>query len=209
MRQHLLTARGVYSLLTSKLSNEGKGRPQSTFLSSTVHYTQSKFWGNFLMTILPDVVVEPLFSTEQKRSRSLSTLMNRTAAHSMPARLYHALEDAMDEENFMDAVIYTAAQLNQDVNPLSLHSVLTDYENSLFSSDYWLERYRDFLLRLRPVLNKQGNYNMKKLMLQAALRVTMLGLHALYGDRMHDSEALKKLRLSRVCSIGVLWELSL
>ena len=46
----------------------------------------------------------------------------------------------------------------------------------------------------------------EKLTLQAAFRVTMLGLHALYGDRMFESAALKKLRLSHLCHVDRLWK---
>lgn len=200
MAEEILTARGIYSLLVSG------NQKHPTFLSKTNSYTLTRFWGSFLSECISDEVIDQYFQTKERRSRALSSLMNRSSVHSMPMKLYQALEDSLDEDNLLSITIWTAAVIEQSIDPMELHTALTEYEQRLVATDIWFNQLSYFFSQLRPAHVPDGKVHTKKLFLQAALRVTFLALHALYGDRMLESTALKKLRISHVCRIDVFWK---
>lgn len=200
MAEDLLTARGIYTLLVSGNQNH------ATFLSRINSYTLTRFWGSFLMECVSDEVIDQYFQTKERRSRALSSLMNRSSVHSMPMKLYQALEESLDEESLVSITIWVAAVIEQSIDPMELHSVLTEYEKRLTATDMWFNKVSYFFSQLRPAPGADGKVHVKKLFLQAALRVTLLALHALYGDRMMESVALRKLRISHICQIDVFWQ---
>lgn len=199
----LLTAKDLYVLL-SKGADDSYAK--ISFLSHINRYTLSKFWGSFISECVTDTIVNQYFMTLEKRSRALSNIMNRTCTHSMPLKLFRALENSLDEDNFVCVVVWMAATLEQSVNPLALHAILTQYEEKVLLTDPWFEQVGLLFTKIRPVTTKNDSHDLKKLFLLAAFRITMLGLHALYGDRMLESMALKKLRLSNLCDLDVLWK---
>lgn len=200
MAEDLLTARGLYSLLVAG------DQKHATFLSRMNSYTLTKFWGSFLLECVSDVVVDQYFQTKERRSRALSSLMNRSSFHSMPTKLYQAMEDALDEDTLLSVTIWTAAVIEQSIDPLALHAALTEYEERLAATDGWFNQIHFFFDQLRPVPHSDGRVHVKKLFLHAAFRLTLLALHALYGDRMLESPALKKLRISHICRMDVFWK---
>lgn len=119
------------------------------------------------------------------------------------------MEEYLNEDRFTDLVIWVASQLNQDLNPVALHAAITAMEDRLFATDQSLQQQKQVMLQLRPAVHRNGRYHLKKMMLHAALRLAMLGLLALYGDRMNTSPALQKLQLSRSFAIDVLWQIAL
>ena len=194
MDSFLLTARRIYMLL-ARGSERGGSVP---FLSGVTRYTLTHFWWAFLSECVPDSVLSPYFETTQKRSRALSSLMNRSASRSMPVKLYQALEEHLTVDELLQLVGWMAAALDQDVHPRLIHRALDALEDEAFREDPVLEGQAEFFRSLRPAAGRETD-DLKQLRLRAALRLTLLGLHALYGDHMNDSEALRVLRSSRAC----------
>ena len=202
MENGLLTPRSIYMLLAH--GNAAEEHP-ITFLSPLTHYTLTHFWWAFLSECVPDHILTPYFETSQKRSRALSNLMNRSAPRSMPVRLYHALEEHLTVEGSLTLIGWMAAALDQNVHPQLIHDALDEMEDRLFPTDYEADRLAGAFRGLRPIPAQGNETDLKKLRLQAALRLTLLGLHALYGDHMNESAALNLLRSSRICHIDTLW----
>ena len=205
MREQVLTARKLYRFLAV-----GVGRPSVCipFLSKRMDVTQTEFWWCFLAAGIPESPLLPYFEPRKHPPRALSNLMNRTVPHSMPVKLYRALEDNLDPEKLLHITVWTAFALDRDMNPLSLHAALTTMEDAIVSegSDAEFAELYDFFVSLRPAGQDAELVHQKKLFLQAALRFSMLGLHALYGDRMIVSTALTKLRACRYCDPAMLWD---
>ena len=204
MENELLTPRLIYMLL----AHGGMEKDNTvSFISSVTHYTLTHFWWAFLSECLPDSVLSPYFETKQKRNRALSNLMNRSVPHSMPVKLYQALEEHLSVQEMVLLVGWMVTALNQDVHPQRIHDALNVMEEAVFPKDSEAEKLACFFRGLRPRAKSADDHDLKLLRLQAALRVSFLGLHALCGDRMNDSAALKVLRLSRVCHMSELWSM--
>lgn len=76
----LLTPKNVYRCLTYRLH---PGRQNNIFPNNLPGLTLIRFWKAILTPVLPEQLLNSLFDTENKRSRRLSDLMNRTGPWSM------------------------------------------------------------------------------------------------------------------------------
>lgn len=204
MREQYLTARNLFRFLAV-----GVGKPTVCipFLSKHLDVTQSGFWWCFLSAGIPESALLPYFEPRRQPPRALSNLMNRTVPHSMPVRLYHAMEEHLTPENLLHMTAWMATALDKDMNPLSIHQALNAMEDEIFQAgtDIEFAELYSFFASLRPGELDAGIVDQNRLFLQAAFRFSMLGLHAIYGDRMLDSEALIRLRTCRFCDPGILW----
>ncbi|MBE5807616.1 MAG: hypothetical protein E7317_04675 [Clostridiales bacterium] len=205
MRGKLLTARNLYRFLSTGIGNSYATIPM---LSRTLGVTQTGFWRCFLAAGIPEPALSVYFEPRRNPPRGLSNLMNRTVPHSMPVKLYQATEEYLDPEALLHIVVWTATVIDPDLNPLSVHSAVTALEDDLYEAGAdaeFIELY-GFFVSMRPADQDPKAVHQKKLSAQAALRIAMLGLHALYGDRMTRSPALQRLRVCRFCDPDTLWE---
>ena len=205
MREQFLTARNLFRFLVV-----GAGKPKACipFLSKHLNVTQSGFWWCFLSAGIPESVMLPYFLPRRHPPRALSNLMNRTVSHSMPIRLYNGTEENLSPENLLHITAWMAAALDKDMNPLTIHRALSAMEDGIeqAGNDAEFAELYGFFTSLRPKSKDAALIQPNRLFLQAAFRFSMLGLHALYGDRMIDSPALTRLRTCRFCDPEMLWE---
>ena len=205
MQEQYLTARNLFRFLSV-----GVGRPTAniSFLSKRLNVNQSGFWWCFLSAGIPEAVMLPYFEPRRHPPRALSNLMNRTVPHSMPIKLYRAMEENLIPENLLHITAWTASALDRDMNPLSIHEAITAMEEGINQkgNDTEFAELYPFFASLRPAEQDSSLVDQNRLFLQAAFRFTMLGLHALYGDRMTESQALIRLRTCRFCEPDMLWE---
>ena len=204
MHEQILTARNLFRFLAVGVGRPGARIP---FLSRHLHVTQSGFWWCFLSAGIPESVMLPYFEPQGHPPRALSNLMNRTVHHSMPIKLFRVMEESLEPENLLHITAWTASALDRDMNPLSIHQALTELEKGINrgGTDSEFAELYGFFASLRPGEQELSQLHQQKLFLQAAFRFSMLGLHALYGDRMTESSALIRLRACRFCEPDMLW----
>ena len=205
MREQLLTARRLYRFLSSGSGHSGAPVP---LLSQTLNLNQNGFWQCFLSQAIPEAALSLSFEPFKNPPRSLSNLMNRTVPHAMPVKLYQAAEEHLTPETLLHIVIWTATAMDPDLNPVPVHRAITALEEELYAAGQdteYIELY-DYFVSIRPPERALEAVNQKKLSALAALRLSMLGLHALYGDRMIQSSALRRLRACRFSDPDTLWE---
>jgi len=178
-------------------------------LRQDIAFTQTDFWFCFICEAIPEPAVLPVFNTSVGRRRTLSNLMNRTVPHSLPKQLYRDLEEHLDHHGLMYMTLWILSVLDEVIDPTRIHLALTELEEGVhdMGSDDEFCRLYPFFISLRPA--PDAAVDARKLYLQAAFRLTMLGLHAIYGDRMVESAALDRLRSSRLCDPNTLWEMAL
>ncbi|MBQ8161415.1 MAG: hypothetical protein IJ083_11815 [Clostridia bacterium] len=205
MSTHLITGRSLYRFLW-----EGIGRPSTPIpiINQKGHYTQTDFWWNFLSAGVPEAPLLPYFSPESGRSRSLSNLMNRTIHHAMPVKLYRLLEEHLNADALLDITIWVSEAIDRELLPMTMHHALSQMEDQVIEAGEDVEflEVSPFFLSLRPEWMGGEGMDSQTLFFWAAFRIALLGLHALYGDRMAESPALGKLRLCRFCSPKLLME---
>ena len=204
MTDPVLTARYLYRFL------KGSTGPLSLpLLRQDIVFTQTDFWFCFLCEAIPEPAVLPIFNTSVGRRRTLSNLMNRTVPHSLPKQLYRDLEENLDHHGLMYMTLWILSVLDEVIAPARVHLALTNLEEAIrdMDSDIEFRKLYAFFKSLRPA--PDAAVDARKLHLQAAFRLTMLGLHAIYGDRMVESEALDRLRASRLCDPDTLWAMAL
>ena len=204
MTDPVLTARYLYRFLKGST-----GQASLPMLRRDIAFTQTDFWFCFLCEAIPEPEVLPIFNTSVGRHRTLSNLMNRTVPHSLPKQLYRDLEEHLDHHGLMYMTLWTLSVLDEVIAPARMHLALTDLEEGIrdMGSDNEFCELYPFFLSLRPA--PDAGSDARKLYLQAAFRFTMLGLHAIYGDRMVASAALDRLRTSRLCDPNTLWDMAL
>ena len=200
MEELFLTLRCLYRFL-----KDSKNASSLPLLRQDIKFTQTDFWFCFLCEGLPEPAVLQVFDVSIKRSRTLSNLMNRTVSHSLPRQLYRQMEESLDEHRLMYMTLWFSSVIHDEIDPLVIHQAITDLEEDICNGncDFEFKAQYRFFRSLRPPGDDKGDA--RKLHLQAALRLTMLGLHATYGDRMTESSALKRLRSSRLCNPDTLW----
>ncbi len=205
MQEQLLTARVVYRFL-----NIGVGTPLAPIplLNNRFHTTQTGFWWCFLSAGIPESSITPYFYTGNGRPRALSNLMNRTVPHSMPRKLYHTMEESLNEENILYMTVWLSTVIDENVHPRMLHSAITNLEKRIYEggSDTEFASLYDFFTSFRPLEDVLDTCDVKKLVLLALLRISLLGIHAIYGDMMTESPALRQLRACRLNDPDTLWE---
>lgn len=197
-----LTLRSLYSLLTGRLPGY---RLVSVFSPDAMHgMTLIRFWHDFLANILPETSLT-LFDTENRRSRSLSILMNRSKYNSCPLTLYRELEANLNEEALLRCINWFANLFSVQVDPWLINSMLSDYEAACLKVDDEYKRCSSFLDPLRQIAVKDNEYYDYSLF-STTLYLTWLSLHALYGDKMNRSRTLRSLRISSNCLPQQLWQ---
>ena len=204
MYEQYLTARNLFRFLSVGIRKPGVSIP---FLSPHLHVTQSGFWWCFLSSGIPESDLLCYFEPRKEPPRALSNLMNRTVPHAMPLKLYRAMEEYLTPETLLHITVWTASALDRDLNPRIMHEALTALEDGIFREgvDVEFASLKDFFTSLRPVSPDPSPASQNRLFLLSAFRFSMLGLHALYGDRMHASTALARLRVCRFCDADMLW----
>ena len=205
MKEQLLTARNLYRLL---MVGAGAHSGQVPLIRASYWTTQSAFWCNFLAAGLPEEALLPYFAMGKARPRALSNLMNRTVPHSLPLKLYHVMEERLTPENLLFMTIWTSAELDEYMNPQTINDILSSFEDRIYQAggDAEFSCLYDFFCSLRPICEADNQPDGKKLVTQAAFRIAMLGIHAVYGDLMNVSPALQRLRTCSFCNPDTLME---
>jgi len=198
----MLTPRVFYHFFSSC---EYMGSTRRKLLRKQYSLKMTGFWNNLLGEVVPGVLLDGYFNTKQKRNRQLSDMMNHTRLNAMPLRLYNAMEEYLTEDRFLCALRWLHDMLDPSLSPVALNSAVTEFENKYLPRDTVMCRYASFFEGLRVSGSALPG---EKLTFLAALRLTLLGMHSIYGDRAHESSALAKLRQSNVCNVNDAWEMA-
>lgn len=198
----MLTPKNLYRLMTGRL------RPYTGVMmlpSGRRHSTTlTKFWWNFLSNLVPGPVLDPMFEVGEHRPRALSNIMNRTVKPSLPQKLGHALDSGLQADSFFGLVRWVMKEQDATQDPVVMHHLLTRFEDACREQDVLFEQQYAFFVTLRPQIREDRARHMERLFFRAALRLTWLGLYAVYGTEM-DSLSLRKYRRDLAFSEEVLW----
>ena len=191
-----LTLRSLYQMLTKRdylaflppVFDNGVFRGQ----------TMVSFWRRLLERSLPENFDLSVFDTDVKRSRMLSSLLNRNGNAGMMKAWFDTLSDQLSEERFVYLASTWAETLSEarcDLRALCIR--LRAYTDQVVSTDEaipprirsFLGSTGSFLYESEPWKNAKGSP-----LYQCASYLAWLTLYALFGQRMGDS-ALEKLRM--------------
>lgn len=208
MQALMLTGRVLFRFLHTGTGSTAVPVP---LLKKEARFTQSEFWWSFLAAAIQESAITPYFDTSDGRPRALGNLMNRTVPHSMPRKLFRTMEDSLNAESVLNMTVWLASVINEDLNPLAIQRAITMLEDRIHRGGYDSEfsSLYGYFSSIRIPEDVSEASQMKKLYLQAMFRFSMLGLHAIYGDLMLESEALKNLRETRLFDPDTLWDSAL
>ena len=198
----ILTPRNLYTLLSGKL--EGFRCMQVFSAEALRGMKLTRLWQDFLRNIVPEDVLYPMFDTSERRRRSLSVLMNRNTENSCPRKLYAALEEHLNAEAILRAAVWWDGIIAPLADPWAIHDMLMEFERACEVMDTDFARCSGVLDALRQ--NSAESMEMHdRVRFGCTLRLTWLGLFAIYGGRMVASRTLSRLRTSGECSPVELW----
>lgn len=185
----LLTLRTLYQMLTKK---DYLAYLPAVFDASTLRgQTMVPFWRDLLRRALPDDFDLSIFDTQGKRSRLLSSLLNRSGNNRMMKPWFDALSDELSEALFVRLAAAWVETLSAGgCNLRALRIRLRFYTDHIFAGD------EAIIPRIRAFLESTGGFlyedekqtdNTASPLYQCALYLSWLTLHALYGARMSES----------------------
>lgn len=164
--------------------------------------TLNVFWHGFLQHFVDEDILRVFFQPSV-RLRSVSTMMNRSDSRSCPRALFEALESDLTPEKVVNAATWIEKQFSKALNPSLLLESLTSFEQAL--NDLEFEQCLPFFSGLRIQTDNNTDFFDFNIFL-CAVRITWLGLHAIYGDEMSHNSALRSLRASMDAAPSRLWQ---
>lgn len=144
------------------------------------------------MGIVPGEALDPYFNVSDGRRRSLSDIMNRTRTPALPQHLKQALEQGLRPERFRCMVQWMYGMLNPTINLPKVFRIIDDMEDLCAAREDDFRRLMPFFEGLR-IHGSSAYLKRTRGVYLAAIRLSWLGLHAMFGDDM-DNTYLAALR---------------
>lgn len=184
-----LTLRTLYQMLTKK---DYLSYLPAVFDAKELRgKTMVPFWRDLLCRALPDDFDLSIFDTQEKRSRLLSSLLNRSGNNRMMKPWFDAFSDELSEALFVRLAAAWVETLSAgSCNLRALRMRLRFYTDRIFAGD------EAIIPRIRAFLESAGGFlyedeaqtdNTASPLYQCASYLSWLTLHALYGARMSES----------------------
>lgn len=202
---YVLTLKNIYRLMTQP---DFPGPSESVFPREQLKkQTLNRFWQSLFAAAFAGKDIDlALFEQQEKRNRSLSTLMNRSGSTGFMKNWYIELDRKLDISLFSALVQAWSDRLTQwFYRPGLLNHRLILFVNHLCKSDYLIsgERASFFLRLLQDVTAdeqaKEGVHLIPDLFAHSVM-LSWLTLYALYGSRMDDA-VLNHFRMQEYVSL--------
>ena len=199
----MLTPREIYRWLSSGIEN---GNDQSPAAVRIVKTTLIRFWRELLLAILNDEALVMLDSTKDKRSRSLSNIMNRTGSAGVKSPLYEAFAKELDGAGFLKLTVAWFEMLNrQEPDWFLFMDSLCTFEDLCMAGDEAITPdIRAHLLTLRGEVNEAFAADSQSQGFYCCVQLAWLTVYAFLGSHM-DSRRITLLRNSDELSASRLY----
>ena len=197
-RTYPLTLKTIYRMLTQP------DFPIHSYIvfpeSSLQGQTVNRFWFTLFQAGLPVGTDLSVFDASQKRSRTLTKLINNTGASQLMVNWFEALSSALTANSFLTLARAWMDRLEQwHYAPKALNERLLAYVKAVTTD----EALRSFFLRQALELSAKENRNAPLLFSQSVL-LGWLTLYALYGSSTQDVR-LARLRAENEASLSALY----
>ncbi len=186
----MLTPREIYRWLSNGI--DGDKSTAAIRLSKT---TLIHFWRELLMTILDDDSLAMLDSTKEKRSRSLSNIMNRSGTAGVMSPLYETFSKELNSAKFMHLTVAWLEVLNrQEPDWFLFMESLCAFEDQCIAGDSAItSEIQDHLETMRDEANEAFEMDYPSQGFFCSVQMAWLTVYAFLGSHM-DSKRIALLR---------------
>ncbi len=186
----LLTPREIYRWLSNGIDGD-----KSTAAIRLAKTTLIHFWRELLMTILDDDALAMLESTKEKRSRSLSNIMNRSGTAGVMSPLYETFSKELDSTKFMHLTVAWLELLNrQEPDWFLFMQSLCAFEDQCIAGDSAMtSEIQAHLVTLRDEANEAFEMDYPSQGFFCSVQMAWLTVYAFLGSHM-DSKRIALLR---------------
>lgn len=181
----MLTPREIYRWLCNGVEND---KDKSTAAVRIVKTTLIRFWRELLMEILDDDALAMLDSTKEKRSRSLSNIMNRSGSSAVMSPLYEAFAKGIDSTKFLRLTVAWLEMLNkQEPDWFLFMESLCAFEDQCMEGDCAItSEIRAHLLALREEVNETFAADYQSQGFYCCVQLAWLTIYAFLGSNMNS-----------------------
>ncbi len=181
----MLTPREIYRWLCNGVEND---KDKSTAAVRIVKTTLIRFWRELLMEILDDDALAMLDSTKEKRSRSLSNIMNRSGSSAVMSPLYEAFAKGIDSTKFLRLTVAWLEMLNkQEPDWFLFMESLCAFEDQCMEGDCAItSEIRAHLLALREEVNETFAADYQSQGFYCCVQLAWLTIYAFLGSNMNN-----------------------
>ena len=199
----MLTPREIYRWLSNGIESEKDRSIAAVRIAKT---TLIRFWRELLMEILDDDALAMLDSTKEKRSRSLSNIMNRSGSAGVMSPLYEAFAKGMDSTKFLRLTVAWLEMLDkQEPDWFLFMESLCEFEDQCMAGDSAITSdIRAHLLALRDEGNEAFAADYQSQGFYCCVQLAWLTIYAFLGSHM-DSRRIALFRKSDELSANRLY----
>ena len=190
----MLVPREIYRWLSSGAENDN----DKTFAAvRIVKTTLIRFWRELLSEILDEDALAMLDSAKEKRSRSLSNIMNRSGSAGVMSPLYEAFAKGIDSAKFLRLTVAWLETLNkQEPDWFLFMDSLCAFEDACMEGDSAITPdIRAHLMALRDEVNEAFAADYQSQGFYCCVQLAWLTVYAFLGSHM-DSRRIALFRKS-------------
>lgn len=181
----MLTPREVYRWLSGGMEN---GNDKSIAAVKIAKTTLIRFWRELLIGILDDDALAMLDNTKDKRSRSLSNIMNRTGSAGVKSPLYEEFAKKLDSAGFLKLTVAWLEMLNrQEPDWFLFMDSLCAFEDMCIAGDQAITPdIRAHLQALRGEVNEAFAADYQSQGFYCCVQLAWLTVYAFLGSHMDN-----------------------
>lgn len=181
----MLTPREIYRWLSGSMEN---GNDKAFAAIRIAKTTLIRFWRELLIEILDDDALAMLDSTKDKRSRSLSNIMNRSSSAGVKSPLYEEFARRIDGAGFLKLTVAWLEMLNkQEPDWFLFMDSLCAFEDACMAGDEAITPdIRAHLLALRGEVDEALTADYRSQGFYCCVQLAWLTVYAFLGSNMSN-----------------------